>query len=627
MPKLSSAQEQIVYAEIGIPIQVLACAGAGKTRVLTERIRQILQSTKKDGIISVTFTNKAAEEIRLRLGDIPDLTERCWLATIHSLAQRILDQYGHTIGLPPELHIYDRDQDRKAIFLQSLREDGLDIDTFLEAGDDREKKKRERVVQDLLETFSAAKRNLLTDEEIIQNSEDGEEILRYFKAYRRALLAAQAIDFDDILLLGGRILSEHSWVGDIYRAKYRHLLVDEAQDLNRAQYEFIKVLCGDSIKSIMMVGDPDQMIYGFNDSSEKFLTDSFVQDFAPVVFRLTENYRSTLAVVKAANRLKPGSQSEKNLALQGKCEVTQHPDEKAEAGWLCETIESLLGESSPEIEGQLGLEHMVVIARNKFIFLKVEDELQHRGIQFAYQKGDRNAEPITKMAKLLDYGIRFKVNPKDWVAGKKLCDTIGISYPESWSDSKQLVDFAKLQSDAIVTKLLCLIESLAAENPNIPHLCAVMKEALSVESSTLSDEERALSIREMEGFHSLWVLFRRKGLGDSLAAFRNALSLGQLAAPLTNGGLTLSTVHTMKGMEKDIVFLMGMTEGAFPDYRAKTKKEIDEEKNNAYVAVTRARRWLFISYPLQREMPWGAMKPQIPSRFITAMGFDAQQGS
>ena len=124
------------------------------------------------------------------------------------------------------------------------------------------------------------------------------------------------------------------------------------------------------------------------------------------------------------------------------------------------------------------------------------------------------------------------------------------------------------------------------------------------------------SLAELEEFRNSWTRFKSKGLGNSLQAFRNALALGQLAETAQGEGITLSTVHTMKGLEKDIVFLIGMVEGVFPDYRAKTAQEIEEEKNSAFVAVTRAKRWLYITYPQKRTMPWGDIKFQSPSRFI-----------
>ncbi len=138
MIQLSHAQKQIVEAPITGAIQVLASAGSGKTRVLTERVRFILEHTKKEGAIALTFTNKAAEEMQNRLADCDEAEDRAWIATIHSVAQRILEQYGHTIGLPKELHIYERDKDRMEVFVQSLRDDGVDIDEYLSIEDKKD---------------------------------------------------------------------------------------------------------------------------------------------------------------------------------------------------------------------------------------------------------------------------------------------------------------------------------------------------------------------------------------------------------------------------------------------------------------------------------------------------------
>ena len=166
MINLSTAQSIIVHAPIGQPMQVLASAGSGKTRVLTERVRHIIENTKKDGVIALTFTNKAAEEMLIRLDDLEGIEERCWIATIHAVAQRILDQYGHAIGLPSELHIYERNRDRKTVFLQSLRENGIDVDAFLNASDENTKKDREQIIQNYMDEFSIVKRELLNEEEV-----------------------------------------------------------------------------------------------------------------------------------------------------------------------------------------------------------------------------------------------------------------------------------------------------------------------------------------------------------------------------------------------------------------------------------------------------------------------------
>ena len=630
MLHLSKAQEAVVHSEIGQPMQVLAAAGSGKTRVLTERVRHLVENTRKDGIIALTFTNKAAEEMQARLADLDDLNERCWIATIHAVAQRILNQYGHTIGLPSELHIYERDQDRKTVFLQSLRENNIAIDEFLNVGDERTRKDRERIIQNYLEQISVVKRELLTEEEIKGRYVTDESFWSIFLEYQGALIRSGGLDFDDILVYAHRILIEQAWCGQIYRAKYKHLCVDEAQDLNKAQYEFIKAFCGDQIRSVMMVGDPNQMIYGFNGSSSDYLCKFFPQDFSALGYELKENYRSSKSVIRLANKLKPGSQIEADFVLDGRFEIESFPDEEAEAAWVCNKVIELVSQKEhPEIEGEITLSNMVVIARNRFVFLKLEKALAEKAIPYSLKKGERQAEPASIFGKALDLAIRIRLNPKDWVDGKKLCTALKVAIPSSWGSDDLLLQLAvavrksSVLFPAIQAELLENIYALDLEQPNIPKLCdrfnKVIK-GLSNEQMPDGDNEIERSLQELQDVRRCWTTFKRKGLGNSLSSFRNAIALGQVAEDYNPSGLTLSTVHTMKGLEKDIVFLMGMCEGVFPDYRAQSKKELFEELNSAFVAITRAKRWIYVTYPLLRVMPWGSSKLQQVSRFVKMLG-------
>src|SRR3989339_463147 len=619
MINLSPAQSAIVNAPIGQPLQVLASAGSGKTRVLTERIRHILKNTRKDGIIALTFTNKAAEEMQARLADIEEIEQRCWIGTIHTVAQRILSQYGHTIGLPTELHIYERDQDRKTVFLHSLRDSVIDIDALLNVPNERDTKEREKIIHNYLDQFSVVKRELLAETDALEKYNDA-NFWGIYQAYQDALLQGGGIDFDDILVYAHRILLQQPWCGQIYRAKYKHLCVDEAQDLNRAQYEFIKALCAEELKSVMMVGAPDQMIYGFNGSSTRFLCDEFVVDFKPKKHELKENYRSSQAVIHLANKLKPGSQipAEKDSALSGRMEIKNFQDEDAEAEWISSQIRTLLIEkNSSEIKGEITLKNMVVIARNRFVFRALEDKLKEHQIPFTLNKGERQVEPSSLFGKILDLAIRLKLNPKDWVDGKKLCAALKISPPPRWGGPGLLNLFANSVRNAdvpfpeIQANLLDAIQQLDLEQPNIPKLVSDFKKLVEALVATQDfDKTRELerSLQELGDFKKCWTTFRQKGLGESLSAFRNAMALGQLAEEFNPSGLTLSTVHTMKGLEKDIVFLIGMCEGVFPDYRARSPKELEEELNSAFVALTRSRRWIYITYPQNRLMPWGENK-------------------
>jgi DNA helicase-2/ATP-dependent DNA helicase PcrA len=629
MINLSTAQSEVVHAPIGPAMQVLASAGSGKTRVLTERIRYIIKNTSKDGVIALTFTNKAAEDMLARLDDLEAVQDRCWIATIHAVAQRILNQYGQTIGLPSDLHIYERDLDRKSVFLQSLRENSIDIDAFLNASDDNNIKNREQIIQNYIEQFSIVKRELLDEEEVKIKYEANENFWGIFQAYQEALLGSGGIDFDDILVYACRILLEQPWCGQIYRTKYKHICVDEAQDLNRAQYEFIKALCGDKVKSVMMVGDPDQMIYGFIGASHDYLCLKFVEDFAPAKFVLKENYRSSKAVINLANKLKPSSQVESIYACDGKSQIEELQDENAEALWICNKIDELLQiKNDSEIEGEISLNSIVVIARNRFVFQTLENHLKQKQIPYALKLGERQVEPSSVFGKVLDLAIRVRLNPKDWVDGKKLCTVLKIETPKAWGADNLLQKFAyearnsDIPFPVIQADLLNAIQNLDLDQPNILKLCGDFTksiEALGSDHSIDVDGELERSLQELQDFRKCWVDLNRKGLGKSLSSFRNAMAMGQLTKDHNSSDLTLSTVHTMKGLEKDIVFLIGMCEGVFPDYRARTKKEIEEERNNAFVAVTRSRRWVYITYPIQRKMPWGATKAQSQSRFIRQM--------
>ncbi|MCI5221144.1 MAG: ATP-dependent helicase, partial [Candidatus Electrothrix sp. AR4] len=573
------------------------------------------------------FTNKAAEEMTARLAHCDQVEDRAWIATIHSVAQRILEKYGHTVGLPTELHIYDRDKDRMEVFMQSLRDDGVDIDEYLNIKDSRELKNREKNLQSYMDIFSKIKRELLTELDVAELYPNN-DLLKIFQDYQSSLINSGGIDYDDILVYAHRILLTHDWIAKIYRSQYKHLCVDEAQDLNKAQYEFIKAFCGDVIKSVLMVGDPDQMVYGFNGSSEEYLCTHFTENFSPLRFKLKENYRSTKAVIRTANKLKPGSQEEVKHALEGGVWISEFDTEETEADAVTSTIQHLLDlKTHDEIEGEISLDKMVVIARNRFVFSRLEDSLKAKEIPFSLRKGERQMEPSTKFGKVLDFAVRIKLNPKDWVDGKKLCQVLSISEPENWSTavlSNIAAQVSSLNDDnsKLLADLLYAIDRLDIETPNIPKLVKEFNNHLTsfVENqSNIPDdksEDVKLSLEELNEFNGAWTQFKRKGLGDSLMAFRNALALGQLSENSIDEGLTLSTVHTMKGLEKDIVFLIGMCEGVFPDYRAQKPKELDEERNNAFVAVTRAKRWLYVSYPKLRMMPWGDQKFQKKSCFV-----------
>ena len=380
-----------------------------------------------------------------------------------------------------------------------------------------------------------------------------------------------------------------------------------------------------------MVGDPNQMIYGFNSSSSDFLCGSFLSDFNPVKFELKENYRSAKAIITIANKLKPNSQEMHNAAIDGGVSFNSFVDEYSEALWIVNQINFLIRMKHHEdIEGDISLDRMVVIARNRFVFSALEDALKEQHIEYFLKQGERLSEPNSMFGKVLDYALRIKITPKDWVDGKKLCHLLKVATPKVWGNDNQLLEWSSLVANNhnikfpnIQSALLRELNELSLEEPNMRKFISKFDKYLKEVASNITDDddksELEMSISELNDFKNLWLKFKAKGMGDSLKAFRNAIALGQINNRIDNRGLTLSTVHTMKGLEKDIVFLMGMCEGVFPDYRARSNSEISEERNNAFVAVTRAKRWLYVSYPSKRTMPWGDVKVQSASRFINEM--------
>jgi DNA helicase-2/ATP-dependent DNA helicase PcrA len=548
------------------------------------------------------------------------------------VAQSIIESYGHSIGLSNDLHIYERDQDRMELFLQSLRNSNpnFDLDEYLNVNDTAEKRKRSQIMQGYMDAFSEIKRELLIDRVEIEEKYPNEpRFYDIYEDYQEALENSGGIDFNDILFYAYRILSEHANIARTYQVMYKHVCVDEAQDLNKAQYELIKVFCGDKIKSVLMVGDPNQMIYGFNGSKDYFEKD-FFDDFTPQTFTLKENYRSTKAVINCANTIKPNSQINHEMALQGWAGVQPCLNEEVEANWIVRNIQLLREQKiHEEIEGEITFDKVVIIGRNKFVFSHVEEKLKEHGIPFHFNKGERQAEPESLFGKILDYAIRLKLNPKDWIDGKKLCSILKVKQPKQWDEGSLLEEW----STAIRTSSLPLAEmqsyllkeiyNLNQENPNIRKFGKNLENKLSeYKTEGLSEpdqNELALSLQELEIFLKRWTSFKSQELGTTLKAFRNAMTLGKLDTNAQGKGVTLSTVHTMKGLEKDIVFLIGMCDGVFPDYRATSPKDLNEEQNNAFVAVTRAKRWLYISYPQNRMMPWGSMKYHNISRFIAAI--------
>jgi len=270
--ELSEKQQLIVYADPG-PIYVKASAGSGKTRVLTQRVRHLLsQSNKK--ILALTFTNKAGQEIKERLSDITDIDNRTFVGTFHSFHQSILESHGKFIGYASMPHIFEEEADRLELIENAVSQ----IPTYASTYRNKNKRQQKDFFYRALNFVSMVKREMLSESDI-ENHTDDYNIIRLYRSYQEILRTHNAIDFDDLLLKAYSLFNDYPKIAALYRRSFYAICVDEAQDLNNAQYQFLKVLAGNDSTNILMVGDPHQSIVHFTGSSPDFMDNEFVRDF------------------------------------------------------------------------------------------------------------------------------------------------------------------------------------------------------------------------------------------------------------------------------------------------------------------------------------------------------------
>ena len=596
---LSTKQREIVNAEDG-SIYVKASAGSGKTRVLTERIRQQLVKTKKK-VLALTFTNKAGEEIKERLTSTDIMQDRLFIGTFHGFCQYVLENHGSSIGYSKMPHIFDDDKDRMELISQAIEQ----IPSYYEKYQKMLPKDKNNFHYRALDFIAKVKRELISDSQYFEHTDDDNIILLY-RTYQELLRVQNAIDFDDLLLLTYQLFVEYPHIASLYRRSFYAICVDEAQDLNNAQYKLLIALCNGKFNNIMMVGDPKQSIFHFTGSSSKFMEEEFVKDFNATTYELNENFRSSKDVIKAANELIPTTEKEEVISAtvyKGIFELQSCKDEKIEAEFVLNKIQELIEkEKHEEIEGKITYEKIAILARNKYVFKDIEALLKNQNIPYYYKMTPGAIKFESNAMKVFDLELKVKINPQDILHKQRLNDA-----------SEDTINY--------IGDIKQIVLELKDDGGNLNRLFSGLKEKIN--SSMLQDDdedEKSMFIHDIDELLKHWHNYAIKTDKKSLHQFKNAMALGQTHSRTEHEGITLSTVHTMKGQEFDIVFLIGMDHGTFPDYRAVKNGgiEMDQEKNNLYVAFTRAKRFLYVSYPLKRTMPWGDTKSMKKSELLEA---------
>lgn len=605
-----SPEQQEVVTHVDGSLLVEAGPGSGKTRVLTERIRNLLTNVPGHfRILALTFTNKAADEMKDRLQDLGDARERAFIGTLHSFCLELLTERGKLVGVEGVPNIFEQFKDRKDVLLRAIEDDPLLSDEIAEI---EEAKDRNRQVDKWLAGISHAKSHPITCAVI-----EDELIKRVIDGYEAGMRACNAYDFDDLLLLTYRLLAGNPRLADLYRRLYRFVCIDEAQDMNEAQYAVICALCSEGYENLMMVGDPRQSIYGFNTSSPEYM-ERFGTDFGAKRIELTANYRSSKAVVSLAQSLDPNYMVAMQLPIEGEAKVIMGLDEQDEARQIVDELQRLFAEGHRDVEGGVEPSKCAILGRTRFALLAVESELKGRNVAY-YKRLSANHENESELVDGFQLALRVLANPRDrlhtaalakkWKVAEPVADLAGYAQSLRAMASVANTPDAKAICDAVDT-----VSPGQARLSLMPGL-----KILEARADRLSEPDRLAIYEDVAVFRQEWDQYLRAASGSaSLSGFLSSKALGN-TQKAAREGVALLTVHSSKGLEFDVVFLAGMAEGTFPDWRATGGKEQAEEGRNAFVAVTRSKRLLYLSYPATRVMPWGGTRRQVRSRFLAGV--------
>lgn len=583
---LSDKQQEIVNFRDGA-LLVNASAGSGKTRVLTERVKKLAESTRRK-ILAITFTNKACEEIKKRIKEQnSDLLKKVDVFTFHGFCNSVLEKHGTYIGYSKLPEIISSQED-----IYSLMEEAVKATpTINNKYQQLEIKGKKKIIYDAIELVSKIKRNFIPDEDLYSLNQDG--VILYF-AYRSLMQSMNAIDFDDMLLLVYKLFTTNVRIADLYRRNYAYICIDEAQDLNNAQYRLLRSLANDGYQNVMMVGDAKQSIYAFNGSSKEFMLKYFVDDYHPMVFELTENYRSAREILTYANKIIPGANDAMAAQIQGMCKEFETRTEEEEVDKIIALIQKMLKQKKLNyIEHEISEDDITVLARNKYILDPLEKKLEEFAIPFYYKNTSRVYKPLSTHGQYFDTLFSLRINPQD-VMHERQAKSI-----EKFGVNQELCDAIKKG-----------LENLRDDGGNFRTMLQGIKdEIMRLASNKAEDDELIMAYKDFNFIEAQWMAYAKTNANHSIQSFRNAMTLGTTNVDVEHHGISLSTVHTMKGQENNIVILMGMDDNTFPDYRSVQQggNAMDQERNNLYVAITRAKRYLFITYPLQRIMPWGGV--------------------
>jgi DNA helicase II / ATP-dependent DNA helicase PcrA len=626
---LNPAQREAVLATEG-PLLVVAGAGSGKTRVLTYRVAHLINAcgVKPNEILAITFTNKAAGEMRERLEDLlGPLANAIWILTFHAACGRILRREAPRLGYRSNFTIYDS-ADQVRLTKACLEELERDPKRFVPRG--------------IHAQISAAKNQLVTPAEYAERvaSFYDQTVAEVYDLYQRRLFASNAVDFDDLLMLTVQVLERFPEARERWQKAFRYVLVDEYQDTNHAQYRLLQLLA-EKHRNVCAVGDPDQSIYAFRGADIRNILE-FERDFGETrTIALEQNYRSTNSILGSANSLIEHNRERKpknlwsDLGEGEPVRVLEVEDEHAEARFVAAEIAMLVEEDYSGSE-------IAVFYRTNAQSRVLEDVLVRQGVAYQVIGGPRFYERA-EVKDLIAY-LQAIDNPYDAVSLQRIAnrprrgigdaslarlqthaDAFGISLWEALPQAEDAgISGAPLRA---VQQFLSLLQSLMAGalDMEVPEVIErVLEQSGYLESlraeRTIEAQGRIENLQELVGVAQE---YQHTAQEPSLSGFLQEISLysDQDAIRGEQSLVTLMTLHNAKGLEFRAVFMIGMEEGIFPHARSIEEQGLEEERRLAYVGMTRAKERLVLTHASARSL-YGSRSYNLPSRFLDELPDD-----
>lgn len=618
-------REQRLAAEtLEGPLLVLAGAGSGKTRALTYRVANLLEhGVPPWAIMAITFTNKAAKEMRERIEKLAGAgAEDIWVSTFHSGCAKILRRDIEKLGYTRSFTIYD-DDDQMSALKEILKKLNID-DKFLPPREIKGK-------------ISDAKNKLLGPQDWFSQSErDYRSQLVYdvYQAYEEKLKSSNALDFDDLIVKTLELFAQHPPVLEAYQRKVRYIHVDEYQDTNYAQYMLVRLLAAQS-RNLCVVGDDDQSIYGWRGADIRNILD-FEKDFPDAkVIKLEQNYRSTANILDAANQVIALNANRKDKALwtqQGPGELIRlyrAGDEREEAAWICQQIRELKSRGE-----ELG--RFAVLYRTNAQSRVIEESFMQAGIRYRMYGGlkfyDRK-----EVKDILAY-LRVLVNPADDISVRRIINVPKRAIGDTTVN--ELARHAAQEEMPLLTACMDMPESLNArarksvekfselmmsltmmqETMKLTELVQYVIDTVGLESQYTKEDndENRSRVENIREFVGAVKEFEEKADNPTLTDYLENVSLVSDLDEMDDdgGAVTMMTLHSAKGLEFPNVFMVGMEENLFPSARSRDDEaRMEEERRLCYVGITRARERLFLSHA-SRRMLYNQIQFNDRSRFI-----------